>query len=149
MIRKIESKETDSLIEGAKSFFAEGAIPGGFDAAHLSKSWRQLIESKVGVVFVSIGLTNHFEGALGAVLCPNLFNNGSLAVECFWYVMPEFRGSPLAIRLLHAFEAWAKEHSAKFVAMIHLENLHAEKLRKLYDRMGYKKVETHYVKEIK
>ncbi len=152
MIRKLTPDEVHLLAPSLKSFFAEGSLPGGFDVRHFIQSWRRLIESKIGVVFGVFqdgGATDGaLIGSLGAVLCPNLCAPNSMAVESFWYVLPGQRGTTAALKLLRAFEGWAKDQGCRIVAMIHLENLQPAKLGKLYDRMGYKKVETHWVREI-
>lgn len=146
MIRQLQSNEVGLLAPSVQSFFKEGALPGGLDVAHFLTSWRRLIESKVGVVFGAFKDNGEFAGSLGAVMAPNLCAPNAMAIECFWFMVD--RKTSMAIRLLREFERWAKVSGAKLVAMIHLENLQPVKLAKLYVRMGYRKVEVHYVKEV-
>ena len=145
MIREIKAFEVGLCLEAGQVFFDESKVPGGFDNATFCKNWGNLINSGTGTILVAFEGTTQI-GALGAVLCPDMFNGDLVAVEAFWYMIKKYRGQGL--RLLSAFEAWAKDRSAKRVAMIHLESLQPEVLRRVYERFGYKLIESHYVKTI-
>jgi GNAT superfamily N-acetyltransferase len=66
--------------------------------------------------------------------------------------MAECRGRGL--ELLAAFESWARENNCNRIIMVHLLDSGPEKknmsriLSRLYARLGFTAVETHYVKEI-
>lgn len=145
MIRLLHPDEVKMCVEGGMDFFDEGKIPGGFIPSEFVRSWCKLIESGVGSIHGSFD-GDTITGAIASVLCPNMFNGKTMAVECFWFVFPEYRGH--GIKLFYAFEEWAKRHGAKMLSMIHLHSLQPEKLKNLYERMGYRAVETNYIKEI-
>lgn len=146
MTRLLQANEVPHCVEGGRMFFDEGKLPGGFDPGHFCRTWQGLIESKRGVVISSWRDADTITGALGAVLCPSLFSGKIMAVECFWYVIPQHRGHGL--KLLRHFERWAHEQGVHFLSMIHLKNLQPELLGAVYERMGYRAVETNYLKEI-
>lgn len=145
MIRAIKPFEVGLCLEAGQVFFDESKVPGGFDANVFCENWRGLIERGTGVILVAFE-NSIPTGALGAILAPDLFNNDVVAIEAFWYVIGEHRGQ--GMRLLVAFEKWAKGQGAKRVAMIHLESLTPSVLRRVYERFGYKLIESHYVKSI-
>lgn len=144
-VRQLKPDETELLIESAKSFFKEGDLPGGLDPEVFCKNWATIIESGKGAVFVFFE-DGKLVGSFGGVLAPHLCSNKLMAVECFWYVLPEYRGH--GIGLYYNFFRWAKEKGAKLFSLIHMNNLHPESMKKLYQRLGYRAIETNYLMEL-
>jgi len=144
-VRQVQDLE--ELLAGGASFFAEGQMPGGFDSEAFIKSWAHLIDTEIGCVFGLYGEDGVIHGALGGILAPDIFNGHTVAIEAFWYVLPEHRGSG-AIRLVKAYEDWARSRGARRVSMVHLLNLQPGRLGDLYVRLGYRAVETNYIKDL-
>ena len=65
--------------------------------------------------------------------------------ETFWYVDEKERGEA---KLLVKAQKYAKEMGARRMTMIHLSNSVPNRLKGLYERLGFKEIETHYIKEI-
>jgi GNAT superfamily N-acetyltransferase len=86
-------------------------------------------------------------GGLGYVIAPDLHFPRILAVETFWFVLPDFRGEGL--KLMLEFEKIAEERGCDCTAMIHLSDSHPAALEKIYRRKGYELVEKHYVRRLK
>jgi GNAT superfamily N-acetyltransferase len=149
MIERLKPEQLHLCIEGGRLFFEEGKMPGGFDATVFLTTFTDLIESGRGMVLASFELQGDkkvITGALGAVLAPSPFNETVSAIELFWYVLPDHRGH--GIKLLRAFEAWAAERGADFICMIHLQKLQPEALGQLYLRLGYRLIESNYLKAL-
>lgn len=146
MIRALKPEEVALCVEGGKLFFAEGKVPGGFDPDVFIENGERLIEEERGVILGAFE-GDQIVGALCGVLCQSFFSTAWLAVENFWYVLPDKRGQ--GIRLLDAYERWAEGAGADFISMIHLEALQPEALGKLYVRRGYHLVEKNFLKRIK
>lgn len=144
-VRAVSPDELCAVVDVGYMFFKEGNLPGGFKRDVFLRNWSAILKERRGI-FLGAFEDEKFTGGLGAVLCPDLNNGQLLAVECFWYVLPEYRGHGL--RLLRAFERWAKEAGVRRVAMIHLMSLHPEAMRQLYERLGYRAVEINYIKEL-
>lgn len=64
--------------------------------------------------------------------------------EIAWWVEPECRGG--SIEMLKMYEAWAIESGAKLIEVKSLNKF--KEIEKVYDRMGYKPIETSWVKVI-
>ena len=115
------------------------------DVAYSIQTYRRLLQNKTGAVF-SLEKEGRFVGALGCLKACDLHNGDLTAIETFWFVDPAHRGGGL--RLLDAFDCWAKEQGCVKKAMIHLEDSFPEILKGLYERRGYHLVESHYVAEV-
>ena len=149
MIARLKPGELSLCLEGGRLFFDEGKMPGGFSPSVFLSTFCELIQSGRGIVLASFDLRGDkrtITGALGGVLAQSPFNETVNAIEMFWYVLPEHRGH--GIKLLRAFEAWAVERGADYVCMIHLQKLQPEALGQLYLRLGYRLIESNYLKAL-
>lgn len=147
-LRLLKSDEVPLCYEGGVSFFLEGNMPGGFEPEAFRKSYSSLIDIGVGYIIGLFEDDGPIMGALGGMICPALFNFKTMSVESFWYVLPRYRRGRAGLLLFDEFERYSVERGAKLLAMIHLDNLQPESLRKLYVRRGYRLIESHYVKDI-
>lgn len=135
------------MVPGGESFFAEGKLPGRFNAAHFCKQWAEYINIGIGEAIALMSDDDtELHGALGGIFYPCPLTGDNLATEQFFYVVPQFRGE--GMKLLYKFIARAAERNVARVQMIHLESLHPETLKKVYERMGFRKIETGYMKEL-
>ncbi len=152
-VRRLVMSDLPLLAEGGRLFFAEGKLPVKFSAAHFQRCWETYLDQGIGAVF---GLfrdgcypdpeAGKIEGALGAILFPSPFGGELMAVEQFWYMLPDCRGNGL--KLLREFERWAIAAGAEHACMIHLIGLQPEALGQLYERRGYRKIEVNYIKDL-
>lgn len=76
------------------------------------------------------------------------FSTDVVASELAWWVDPEYRGTRKAGDLVLAYEAWARHIGCKHVTMALLPQLTNPKVERYYDRLGYKKTEISYIKEL-
>lgn len=67
--------------------------------------------------------------------------------EMAWWVEPEFRKGTVGPRLLKAAETWAKQKQLHLVKMVAPAD--QPQVGAYYERLGYTKVETSYVKRLK
>lgn len=84
------------------------------------------------------------QGVLMAMPFDHPFGAGKWAKETVWYIAPEARGRA-ALRMLEAYEAWAREHGC---AAIGMASLATNDVSKIYERRGYAPAETHFVKAL-
>jgi ribosomal protein S18 acetylase RimI-like enzyme len=107
----------------------------------------QLISLDVGLEIAYI-VNNEAAGIIGGCIVPCLFTGDSIAVEQYWYVLPEFRKGRLGLSLLSAFESEVKRRGAKRCYIGNLAALNNDKMKRLYKLLGYKELETHFVKPL-
>ena len=122
----------------------EGSFPMAFHKDHWCGTWSQFMDLGVGVVLVDIE-QDVLRGAIGGYVSPDVCDGAMTLHEGFWYVYPEHRGS--GVKLLKAFTEEGKKRGAERMTMIHL-NFNGPSLAKLYEREGFKPVQTTYMKEI-
>lgn len=78
-----------------------------------------------------------------------VFHKTGVTIEQLWWVDPEHRGSKHATKLIDAFEEWSRQIGVKRVVMGHFNDLIGTKVKKYYEKNGYKLLEQSYVKELK
>lgn len=125
------------------SFYAEGSLPGGFREEVFVSSWEKILATGAGRIFV-LDRDMEFCGALGALIFPDMNDGAKVAMELFWYVMPQHRGHGLM--LMEAFEDWGRANAISRSIIAHFLTINPEAMGKLYRRKGYRAIETNYVK---
>ena len=98
---------------------------------------ERLIRGERSVVFVAGSDT--VSGILGLFLSRHPMSGKQIAVEAFWYVDPNARGSA-GIRLLKAALRWATEHEAEVLQMGAPHQ--ADRVAQVYQALGFVAVET-------
>lgn len=109
------------------------------------ENWFFMIEGGVGKI-LALKEDNNFIGAIGLVVTPSLEDGVMTCMEAFWYVDKNHRGQGL--KLLIKGQKVAKEMGAKRMVMMFLENSMPEKVKNVYERMGYNLIQTSYFKEL-
>lgn len=151
MIVSLFPNELNKALECASQFFIESRLPGTLNFEHWKLEWTNLINSGIGEIFAYISedtASGELKGILGVMYFPCSMTGELEALEGFWFMMPSDRGGVGAIRLLKRFEEEAKNRGCKRIKMVHLMEVNPEQVSSLYDRMGYKKLQVTYVKEI-
>jgi GNAT superfamily N-acetyltransferase len=144
MIRKALSSECQAIAAFMKRFEEDSKLIR-VDVDYTARMHAERIDRGTGVIFLLCDdATGEMQGGLGGIFGPSMISDEKVAVETFWYVAPEHRGRGL--KLMIAFEEWAKRQGCQKVAMVHLTDSHPEELGQLYVRRGYKLVESHFVR---
>ena len=147
MIRSLYSGEVGLMVPGGQKFFEEGKLPGKFNAEHFTRAWVDYITAGNGEVYgLFDDTTGEIQGALGAVFYQDPLTGDDVCTELFWFVLPEHRGAGL--QLLDEYLKRACQRDCKRAYMIHLEALHPEALKRVYEHKGFLKVETGYMKNL-
>lgn len=148
MFVHVQPHEMFSLTrEPAEAFFAESRIGGTLDFDHYCASWGKLIELDLAKIIVYLDDQDRTLGIIGGTCTQCLMTGDMIAQEAFWWVHPSKRSSPLGIRLLRMWEDWAKSLRAKRIYVGNLEAVNPVMMDNIYTRLGYRKLETHYVIE--
>lgn len=111
-----------------------------FSAPHADMLFRQHLAG--GLVLVA---GQPAQGVLMAMPFDHPFGAGKWAKETVWYIAPEARGRA-ALRMLDAYEAWAREQGCVTIGMA---SLATNDVSKIYERRGYAPAETHFVKSLR
>jgi GNAT superfamily N-acetyltransferase len=143
--RYLEKTEIYKISDLARQFAVDSSFAES-DMAHVEKFWNNVIDNGSGAVYAAVE-NKTVIGAIGMIKHPDIHCGKMTAVECFWVVLKEYRKSNIGIELLKEFERWADENGCKRKGMIHLADSMPDKLKVLYERLGYKLLELHYIKE--
>ena len=87
-------------------------------------------------------------GLLVGQAAPFALTGALIASELSWWVDPQHRGGPAAKELLEAYEYWAKQVGCKYIQTVALNNESLPVLTRFYERKGYAKLETCFMKEL-
>jgi GNAT superfamily N-acetyltransferase len=87
-------------------------------------------------------------GIVGALAAPWFAPQARFAREECLFIREPSRGGPAAVRLIHAFERWAKAHGARHVVLSSITAVKGEAVGTLFARLGYVESERAYGKEI-
>lgn len=85
-------------------------------------------------------------GVLVAYVFTPMFSNSKVAVECLWYLEPEYRGRR-GFKMKEAYEYWAKLVGADF-CQYGVLSTSPEGLEKLYERDGMSCSEKIFMKKL-
>lgn len=142
MIRHATLADRFAILRMGRDFINTlGLLP--FDAPYVERTVKDYIlaDDKLCLVYAPKDVP---QGFLMAHSGPHPFWPVLVAQELAWWVSPDHRGRA-ALRLLDAYEQWAADKGCALVGMAHLGD---ERLSRLYDRRGYAKTETAFLKRL-
>lgn len=149
MIREANIKDFNKIESMARAFYNESKYGEIYNVdidedSLISFTISFIHDSDKVILFDEDG-----KGMIWGILVPWFFNTKHmLAQEMAWYVKPEHRNGFTAMRLLKAFEQWAKDKGAKIFVMGSLSELNGDRVGKFYEKNGMKPVESMYGKEL-
>jgi GNAT superfamily N-acetyltransferase len=145
MVKMLTAEQLPALARLGPDFYRESGLPGRFVPEIFVAKWTAFLGLGVGFI---LGLFQGDEimGGFGAIVSDDFNDGATVASECFWFVKPEARGR--GFELLLAYEQEARRRGAVRCSMIHLRGLQPERLGQLYEKRGYRAVETAYMKEL-
>jgi len=138
-VRRAAEGDRLAVIRLLKDSHAAAGFTFPFSAPHADALFRQHLER--GLVLVC---GQPARGVLMAATFDHPFGAGRWAKETVWYIAPEARGRA-AIRMLDAYEVWAREQGC---ATIGMASLATNDVSRIYERRGYAPAETHFVKAL-
>lgn len=78
-------------------------------------------------------------GAFGGIVVPHFFSDERYASDVFMYVVPERRGSYVAVRLLRRWEAILRNDGRVRESLLGISSeVASDRTRNLYKRLGYR-----------
>lgn len=147
-IRPAQPEDLDALVAMGERFFAFSPFHKltRFDPQAARASIAQVADAGVALVATVDGVV---VGGLLGVTTALWFNPAQLvASEVAWWVADEYRGGAAGVRLLHAFEQWAREQGATLVSLSDLVIDGDTPAGSLFEKLGYTLVERSHAKVI-
>ncbi|KKN24646.1 hypothetical protein LCGC14_0892720 [marine sediment metagenome] len=141
MIREANLADIPRLVEMGRQFIAESTykqhLPENPKQLHVLA--EQIISNPKGAILVSES-EGKLTGMLALITYPHPFSGELVAGEVFWWVDPEARKGRTGLKLMRRAEKVAIELGAKKMQMV----APTERIARLYERLGYEKVESTY-----
>jgi len=147
LIREVKVEELPMLQECATAFYAASSHLHEFKMDLFSATWKPQIERGVGVIF-GMFEGDRIVGTIGGLVSGDLYSGEPYSIEFFYYVLPEFRGTILSMKLYFAFERWSRERECSYIQMAALADSMPEEMAEMYRRLGFNPVEVTYRKEL-
>lgn len=108
----------------------------------------QLYKNPNAVGFIAIQ-DDKIIGFISGLFSEYFFSNRKQVSDLGFFVLPEFRGSRAALKLVKSLENWAKEMGADDLHLGQTTAVEMDKTRQFYERLGYKTVGFNTVKHLK
>lgn len=148
MIREATLEDIDAVIAMSKRFIAFSPHAGMVHATdeQLRSTFGMLMSS--GKIFLA-EVGEDIVGMLLGVIAPTWFAPDTpIATELAWWVDEHHRKGTAAIRLVQAFEEWAKASGAAIACMCEMVVDGQPPVGDMIQRMGYIPSERAFIKEI-
>lgn len=108
----------------------------------------QLFKNPNAVAFLALE-NNQIVGFISGIVHEYFFSNRKRVSDLGFFVLPEYRGSRVALKLVKLLEAWAIEKNANELHLGQTTGLEIDKTKKFYERLGFKTVGFNTVKHLR
>ena len=115
LIRNATYSDIPALVEFGNQIHAESKFSTlDFDADKVKQTLESIVESKSGThcCFVATSTDEQLIGVLIGCIEEYFFSRSLMAHSILIYVHPKWRGSPAALKFIHAFRNWATNRGA-------------------------------------
>ena len=150
MIRPATIEDVPFLAQMASRFYGYAVSKNGlkFNPSHFMRYCILLVESDNGMILV-MERDGKIVGSSAAELVPWFMDFSQVIMsEKWWWVDSDYRGGVESMKLVSRLIGWGKSMGASTVIMVAIETPQSGKVEQLYERMGFSKLETHYIKGI-
>lgn len=140
--------DLDAIKRMCRAFFSESIYKDKeYDEDKIHETILELLLDPVNRLYV-LGIHEGRPVAqLAATVTPILFNKSRVATEVLWWVDGDHRRSGLGIKLIEAFEYWAKNIAkTDYMQLCSLNGDMADPVGKYYEKIGFKLIEKAYLK---
>jgi GNAT superfamily N-acetyltransferase len=147
IIETYTDKYHDDVVDIIDNFYKEAIryYDVGLDKDRLMQTITMLKAHNAGNAFLLI-IDGKCQGILAGIESPAMLNTKRIFQELIWYVNEPFRR--YGVGLLHTVQTMLKIQGFDTIIMTVLEASKPEKIKKLYERMGFKHFETHYIRNL-
>jgi hypothetical protein len=143
IIEKYTDVHSESVLQLVKSFYDESLKE--YNTSFNIESLRKLLETCKQTTFLLI-INDRCEGVLGGLEARNPISGDKTYQEFIWYVNPSVRR--LGGLFFRKVQSMLKAEGYTAIVMACMANSNADKIFKLYKRMGFVVMETHFIKAL-
>ena len=145
-IRRAVQRDIEGIADCAERFFEYAQYEEKFDMPFDRASFKEMVERyiKDGICILTVDKEKVVGGICGMIAPWGYNKNIKLGYELFYWMDKEHRGRT-AIKMFDRYEREVISQGARSV-MVQPETFLTDKVGRLYERRGYKKHETFWVK---
>lgn len=144
-IRRAAMGDKGRVLAMARAFHVASGIDVPFSAALAAVLFDACLVDPDRLCLV-LDINGAACGVLAAQAGPHGFAPVRLASELMFWISPDHRGSSAALRMIDAYEAWARERGCHIAHLVGLGD--APAAGTLYARRGYRPAERHFMKNL-
>jgi GNAT superfamily N-acetyltransferase len=145
-VRTATHDDLGDILRMGRQFCA--ALDEDFDRESVAEHVEWLIDTDHCTAMVAINIEGKAVGMVSGVAIPNYFDNRRvMAAEMWWWVDQDARDAGIGTALIDALESWAIEAGADRLSMMVMHQLSDGAVEAIYEKRGYRKHETTYLKE--
>lgn len=144
-IRLARKDDVFDILVLAKEFSKEAPASHKWSKDKTEQFLDVAIDNELSTVII-LEVDGEIVGAIVGLLNEMYMSQTKVATELAWFVSKDYRGSKGSLMLVKEFEVWAKSRGADYLCMGDIHGITT--LEKLYTRLGFKKCETTYMKEV-
>lgn len=152
LIRKATLKDIPALIELGRTIHAESELSIlSYDSEKLSQTLKDLVESKreTHCFFVAEDSERRLFGAFIGCVEEYFFSYSLVAHSIVLYVDPKWRGSPAAVKFIHAFRKWALNRDVAQICIGVATGVTIGRTDRFLKRLGFKMTGGNYALVVK
>lgn len=145
-IRFASKNDIPELVKLGKEIYLESQQKDlGFDEARLRNQIEACLrpESKNYCLFVA-EREGRIIGVFWGHIDQHFFSKALVATEYMFYVKPDFRGTSVALRLMHAYKTWAENRNAQEIMICMTIGVEPEKFDRFIKKLGFQYVGGNY-----
>jgi GNAT superfamily N-acetyltransferase len=149
-VRPAEPDDLPALMRMAQDFHAASPCAPyiQFCPASMADTFHRLAVNDEACLLVG-EVGGEVLGMIAGVATPHYVNAvHTTTQELFWWVDPAARHTRVGLRLLQAFEDWARAVGSRTLFMASTATLTPDKLARFYRRKGYGAVDVNYAKNL-
>ena len=142
-IRLAKESDFEDGIELIKEFREESLKDYGVEVKpdQIQEVFKQCIANTL-----VIDIDGKVVGTIAGIVTCLPADGSKVYQEVIWYVKKVYR--KYGVLLLKKLEEFCRGQGIKHIIMIGMANLKAEKLANFYKKLGFKELETHYIKNL-
>lgn len=147
MIRRATAEDVPRIAQMAAYFVNNSSYSELVSPCNVTmqENFDVIVGSPNGIAFV-LEIDGAVEGAIIGLLAPHLMTGGTVALELGWWVEPKVRGRN-GLELLRAYEEAVNASTASLSVMTCPPD-GSERVGRIYEQAGYRKMEATYMRAI-
>lgn len=147
MIRRATLADVPRLAQMAAGFVGNSSYARVVTPSErcMRTNFAAVVSSVSGLCFV-LEIDGKVEGAILGLVTPHLMTGENVAVELGWWVEPHARGAA-GLKLLNAYEE-AVTQSGVTLSVMTCPPDNSERVGQIYERAGYQKMESTYMRSV-